>query len=160
MDLQFKNVSPRNLCMSPNICHFCKKNESHYHHFLTNRYGWIYCGDCAECADYNLHHYCRENKRITYNTFANLDIDFLEKIEDVKFSIIRSSGEINHDWKIAVTLDDTFISYDEKKGEYLWEMSNGHLRKRIPIRKMKILNDHLDVDRILREIEKYHNKIS
>ena len=55
-----------------------------------------------------------------------------------------------------MTLDDTFITYDEKTKDYLWEMTNGPLRRKVSIRSMRILNDNLEVDRILGEIEKYH----
>ena len=50
----------------------------------------------------------------------------------------------------------TFITYDEKTKDYFWEMTNGPLRRKVSIRSMRILNDNLEVDRILGEIEKYH----
>ena len=156
LELKFKQINPSNLCMRPNICHFCNKNNSRYHHFITSRFGWIYCRDCCECADENLHNYCKRTKRITYGVFATFDIDFIDKIEGVYYSIIRSSGKIDHKWKVSMTLDDTFITYDEKTKDYFWEMTNGPLRRKVSIRSMRILNDNLEVDRILGEIEKYH----
>jgi len=157
LKLELDIVNPCSLCMKPNICHFCNKSESKYHCFISFNFGWILCNNCREIADVNLHEYCKKTKCVTYKIFSGFNIDFKNKIENVKFSIIRSSGEINNNWKVSY-YNGPFIIYDNKNKEYLWEMTNGSLRKKISITDMRIINDNLDVDGIITEIMRYHEK--
>lgn len=96
----FVFIYPKRLVLiNQKWCDFCnRQNDKYYIKELVYLFGYQFCKDCEDTCQQQVDIFCRYNKEYPTNKFIQ-DFDLSRKIFDVK----RSSGVVEHNWKIDST---------------------------------------------------------
>lgn len=112
-------------------CQFCKSTVGIYLRKVGINFEFLYCENCKFKMEIDLYRYLQENQ-----------IHFVKDLFDVtkKYSVQRSTGEIETDWEISSPIYGTTLRYtDDNQGEWI-HLAKGDLNKIIPLTEFVNLN--------------------
>ena len=90
---------PMRLVMTQNICQFCNTHNDIYEYHYGSMYdGWLYCGKCVDALEESIAANYKFRKEFDIRRFKTLypSID-----TTIKYSVKRTSGEIQSDWILS-----------------------------------------------------------
>lgn len=128
-------------------CDFCnRQNKEYYIKELVYLFGYQFCKDCEDTCQQQVDIFCRYKKEYSTNKFIQ-DFDLSRKTFDVK----RSSGVVEHNWKIDHT---QFIKV--RNGDYLIPMSKLNVFKYVDLVVLYEYNkEQLDLEKIQTYFSEY-----